>query len=298
MSAHEQDQAQDQQVQDQVVAEVDVASMDDAQIAETLGQGADARGEGGRGAKPETDAPAKEEAPVTVETLQTKLADIEKRLEQTQRERDHAQRVIGKHSEEVKRARDIMEQLRARKAELQQVDPQQLFIDNPQGFAAYMEERANLGPQIQAAERQEQEALLSVQREENAHMLQQVAPDFKEHFEDIATLMGEVGAPAESVKLFKTDPLRFSRPVLVGMYALSRAIKENKDLKTQIEQLKAKPEQLLQKIDETARQRTITGATGGGKTPAAARADLTEADIANMSEAEFAALVKDLNIKI
>lgn len=296
MSAQDQVQVE-AQVQDQdIAANVDVAGMDDAQLAETLGKDAEARNKGAQDVKPETGAPAKEEAPVTVETLQAKLADIEKRLEQTQRERDHAQRVVGKHSEEVKRARDLMDKLRARKEELQRVDPQQLFIDNPQGFAAYMEERTGIQPQIQAAERMEQEAVLSAQREENAHMLQQVAPDFKDHFEDMATLMGEIGTPAEYVKLFRSDPLRFSRQALVGMYALARSIKENKSLKEQIEQLKGKPEQLLQQIDKTARQRPITGATGGAKTPAAAKADLTSDELANMSEAEFAALVKDLNI--
>ncbi len=151
----------------------------------------------------------------------------------------------------------------------------QLAFENPIEFHNQMEKRKETVNQIvkQQVINQEMSRIGA-----NRERVLTYVPELETSFGDLIEIIKEDGAKPEDVEVFKRNPYTFAPATLFNLHKRSIISKENKSLKSQIEQLqtenaklKKRPGELLKNIEDASKVKTLTSKTGGG--------DQTETDL-------------------
>lgn len=155
------------------------------------------------------------------------------------------------------------------KVELERI--RDLYIDDPvAGHKAMVDFNANQ----EKAETVGREVEVNRRIETNKTGIESLIPEFEanqsEIVEELAGLMTEDGAPAAAVEAFKEQPFLMDQATLYNLHLRNTAGKESKekdieiaDLKTQIEELKKRPGELLSNIEKASKNQTLTGKSAG-----------------------------------
>jgi hypothetical protein len=110
--------------------------------------------------------------------------------------------------------------------------------------------------------------------EKNRSNVTSWSPDFESSIDDMAEIIKQDGVDAASIEAFKKQPYVLDATTLYNLNMRAKLYKSNavlqaelESLKKENESLKAKPSELVEKIEKAATQsKTITAKTGGGKT--------------------------------
>lgn len=155
------------------------------------------------------------------------------------------------------------------KVELERI--RDLYIDDPvAGHKAMVDFNANQ----EKAETVGREVEVNRRIETNKTGIESLIPEFEanqsEIVEELAGLMTEDGAPAAAVEAFKEQPFLMDQATLYNLHLRNTVGKESKkkdveiaDLKTQIEELKKRPGELLSNIEKASKNQTLTGKSAG-----------------------------------
>lgn len=146
-----------------------------------------------------------------------------------------------------------------------------IYADDPiEGRKAHDEYLANQT----RAEEVDREVSVNQMVEANREGIAISIPDFEtnqsETIGELATIMAADGAPPEAVEKFKAQPYLMDQATLFNLHQRNVAVKANtaKDteiegLKAEIEELKKKPDQMLSRIEQASKGKTMTGKSGG-----------------------------------
>lgn len=144
----------------------------------------------------------------------------------------------------------------------------EMALTDPFAAKAYLDQKISEENQRQQA--QQQQAFIAKVQQTKADVTSH-APEFETSIEDIATLMQQDGANAQVVDQFRRMPYLFDSALVVNLTKRALQAKEITGLKSEVErltkenqELRQKPGQLVDKIEQAASQtRPMTGKTGG-----------------------------------
>lgn len=249
----------------------------------------------------EVETEATKEPPVTIESLQEQLKGLQDRYEKQIKSNQDKEKFIQRQSNELGQLRSLRERLEARKAELAAQDPAKQFIENPQQFRDSTIEAARIEQEIarveqaevQAARQEETRAVM----ERNFSFLQSNVPDLPDLMPQMVEYLKEQGKDdPQAIAAFQQNPFQFPAHNILAIAHAVRANAELKALKAQMEEIKQKPQALLDKIDSAARNKPLANASGGTATQTGAKGvgDMTDLQIRNMSSRELDELLSTL----
>lgn len=169
------------------------------------------------------------------------------------------------------------------------------FYENPN-------EAMNAYGQAGQATQMAQQAQLMESIQVNKQYIHQVYPEYETMINDIAEYGDVIGVPKDQIESFKQNPYATDIRVLIPYVEGAKRYKQEKTQSSLIEQLKKQVEELdkdtsedtvLQKITAAARKNpAITAKSGDGMT--IAKTDgLNENNIADLSDADLDALLKE-----
>lgn len=275
----------------------------DGEVQETVDQPQDQPEEGAsveKDGQPATEPAKPEQAEEdTADTdWQSKARELEQRLDkQTKRNEDQAQ-FIERRNNELGRLRQMeqrLHQLKEQKQKLDHVPPEQ-YIENPGAYHAYREQ---VNSELNQLSGEQQQAVRDQRLNQNRTFAQQFMPDFESKIQDIVETVKDDGIfPEQALLEFQRNPYAEDPVLLYGLYnrASARTVitekdKQIADLQAQVQQLKAKPGETLRRVQQAARSKPLSNASGGAQ-PGGSQPEYTEADLPNLTDKELAALLK------
>ena len=146
--------------------------------------------------------------------------------------------------------------------------------------------------------REGQKQVLSLQAQQtilkNEMVVDQIVPEFKEYLSDIVDILKRDGLPESAINEFKANPYLDDPGILVSLGKRAQAErmireKENQfiDLQNQINELKKKPAQVVEKINQAAANKSISSIPASKSTD-----DYSETDFTKMTNEELSAFLK------
>ena len=104
----------------------------------------------------------------------------------------------------------------------------------------------------------------------NSSLLLAVVPDFETQLEDISKILAEDNVTPHEIEGFKQSPYLMHPAITYNLYKRLALSKENKFLKEQVDklskerdELRLKPDAILENIEKASRTKTITGKSTG-----------------------------------
>ena len=146
---------------------------------------------------------------------------------------------------------------------------------------------------LKSLKEQEQEVL-------NKLNIMQVVPNYDELVEDMAAMAKEDGEPPELIELFKKNPYALRHDLAIN-YARrandrkksSDTSKKIADLEKKINDLRTKPDSIIDKINDLSRKKPVSS-TPGSTSGSRSSDDLSDSDIASISDAELEEILKKI----
>ncbi len=276
---------------DEAQETVDVSTLDDAELDEMI----ERSGEKDKDAEPQDETPAPEEAEgETSEKKETpsetppeeKEGETEQsEVETLRRQLQDKESFIQRQASEIGELRKFTSQEDADPPSPTAEENEDDFFDNPKEAVSKTVERV--------IEERDRKQAFEVERirllgEETKSMVTEAVPDFKDFLDDISELAKEDGYTDENLAAFKADPFISSDPGILISYAKRAQMKRQlSEYEREISELKKKPEEVVKRIQEAAGKNgtTLTGKTAS--MPRGTRPEISEPQIASMSDAEL-----------
>lgn len=270
--------------------ETPVEEMSDEKLAQAAGANA--------GSVEPAEAESDEEAAVEPELTpdQKRIADLESQVKVLAQERRNFELRADRQGMELGELRKLRDKLLARKQELAERNLHKELIENPRAFADGLREEQEIDRGLHELQQREGQAHVAALRDANYRYLSanEATADFPNVHNDIVEMIKADGMDSpENIERFQRDPLSFPTAILVSLTALAKARKQARETDAQLKKLK-EGGSVLSKIDRAARQRPVTGASGG--TSAGARSisgDLSDRDIDALSDADLTAMLNE-----
>jgi vacuolar-type H+-ATPase subunit I/STV1 len=276
--------------------EQDFAGMDDAELDQAIGvdesggeniesgEGSAAAKDGGEGG----DKGQQEAKPPTVESLQAELTAMREQAEKDKRHSELREQTLGRQSNELGELRRFKQQIATRYQQLNQIDPQQQMINDPAGFRNAPYERMQLEQQWRDAEAREQAIAQQNAFATNRQEIVNRISDFEQRIDAVCDAAIKAGEHPQNVQRFRQNPYSFHPAVAIAYYQQARI----NDMQAEMEKLRAKPATMMQQVEAAARNKPLTNASGGSR-GGSKQGDITDVDLANMSDKDFEALFKE-----
>ena len=138
--------------------------------------------------------------------------------------------------------------------------------------------------------RMQEEARLVYVQSQNKSFITSKVPDFETHMDDIAAIAKEDGISGIAIANFKRNPWAESPMVLMNLAQRAVQRKAMNKMQTEIETLKKKPDEVLKKIGEAAKHKTLTSASGQG---GGSKVPISNEQVHMLSDAELEAALKE-----
>jgi hypothetical protein len=244
----------------------------------------------GEQAKAEEEPPVEGEPAPDPKVLAEKVKELEERYEKQVKSNQDKEAFIQRQANELGELRRIREKLIARKQQLEGQNWQDRFIADPQGYHRDLNEQWQVTQNLREIEAREQEQQIHAMREVNAQQIRRFAPDFENTIEDICKAALDAGEDPRSVQAFRQDPYSMHPAVGLLYYKEASYKRQIADLQTKLQELAAKPKEMLSRVEQASRQRPLAAKSGGAKWPGK-HAVIDEAQIAALSDAELADLL-------
>lgn len=228
---------------------------------------------------------APESKPPEEEIVQITKSEWEK----TQKRIEDKEKFIQRQAQEVGQRRKSEEQLRAEIFTLEQKLVEKQYEP--------LEARA-IQKELDVREAQLGEAELSKRFEANRNTVKAFVPELEAYIDDVVAILKEDGQPEEAIRAFRENPYSEHPGVIVNLTKraeLARTLR-NKDaeiasLKAENAALKAKPQEVVKKIEQALKQPTAMTNDSGQAT--SVKASIDESQIPLLSDAELDRAIKE-----
>lgn len=257
--------------------EIDVTGMDDAAL--------DAAINAEEGQPAEEPAPAEEPEPAAPEPEPTGEPETPDNAEpptptEEQQELERLRKQVNDKEQFIQRRNQELGELRR---QLEALQPQQLedvndkFFENPQEAIQQILEQRDKAQKVQ-----ELRSIIQVRETETT--VKGLVPDFDDLMDDMAAIAKEDGLPTEAIEVFKRNPYSEHPAFLVAFAQRAKANRELKALREENAKLKTRPDEVLKKVEQAARQSTtLTGQSG----QSSQKGEISEKQVHLMTDAEL-----------
>jgi len=243
---------------------------------------------------PEGEQQEQEAEPPTVEELQSQLEAANTKLNQVTGERDHWQKVRTEHEQNANAIRAAKEELQKRIDANKEQDPAQLFIDNPNGMADAITERAKMEMQMDQIGQREQEMQQRNAIAQNAYQIDTACPDLKDNMDGIVSMMQKEGSTHPSyIQAFRENPAQFPAESVHRLNMMYRQEKQIADQQAQLEAYKSRGSEQLQKVEQAAQHQPMTNAATGASSSGDGGfpENMSPSEISKLSDADLDAIL-------
>jgi hypothetical protein len=237
----------------------------------------DGEAEGAEGAG-NTTVPAKAVTP-PAETLEDRLAKLEKRLVDKDRFIEERNAEIGRLRKQVTEPPKKLHDVNA-----------DTFFEDPIANVEKITENQRIKLEQEQQRREEQMREMITHRRS---ITQQIAPDYEQNLDLVAEVLKQDGFDEDGIKAFRSNPFAYEPPLLHNLNLRAKLAKENADLKAEINRLKGGPKKILDKVETMSRQRPrVTGNSASAHGEGGLDAEtLDEKAISKLSDAQLKALL-------